>query len=128
MRKRNKVRLSTRKDAKGLRLASVDLKLSERDEKTLAYLKQSANQVKNREGVKSLEIRGFGSNGNHPMGGYISGIDPAASVVDEWMRSHDHDNLYILGGGAFNATSALNPTHTIASLTLKALNDPRLNA
>jgi choline dehydrogenase-like flavoprotein len=43
------------------------------------------------------------------------------------MRSHDHDNLYILGGGAFNSTSALNPTHTIAALALKALDDPRLD-
>ena len=69
---------------------------------------------------------GYGLNGNHPLGGYICGNDPQTSVVDEWMRSHEHDNLYILGGGAFNATSALNPTHTIAALTLKALDDQRI--
>jgi choline dehydrogenase-like flavoprotein len=127
MRKRNKVRLSKRKDKKGLPLASVDFKLSERDERTFETLRKLAKQLETREGVRSAKVNGYGINGNHPMGGYVSGSDPTASVVDEWMRSHEHDNLYILGGGAFNSTSALNPTHTIASLALKALDDPRLD-
>jgi choline dehydrogenase-like flavoprotein len=121
MRKRNKIRLSTHKDKKGLPLASVDFKLSDRDKKTFENLRKLSKQLETRKGVRSTKINGYGINGNHPMGGYVSGSDPAASVVDEWMRSHDHDNMYILGAGAFNSTSALNPTHTIAALALKAL-------
>ena len=126
-RKRNRVKLSTVKDQLGLPLAQVDFKLSERDQHTLDFLLASAKTMEQKQGVKSINIPGHGLNGNHPLGGYVSGNDPQNSVVDEWMRSHEHDNLYILGGGAFNSTSALNPTHTIAALTLKALDDPRIN-
>jgi choline dehydrogenase-like flavoprotein len=125
-RNRNYISLSSLKDRTGLPLAKVDFKLSKRDRKTFKFLKLSAEELKKRSGVRSIELPGYGLNGNHPLGGYACGNDARTSVVDSWMRSHDHDNLYILGGGSFNSTSALNPTHTIAALTLKALDDPRL--
>ncbi|NOQ64648.1 MAG: hypothetical protein GQ582_09070 [Methyloprofundus sp.] len=126
MRKRNRVSLSTVKDKLGLPLAKVDFKLSTRDRESYHFLRTAAEQLTQKSGVDSVRIPGFGLNGNHPLGGYVSGNDPQTSVVDEWMRSHEHDNLYILGGGAFNSTSALNPTHTIAALALKALDDQRI--
>ncbi len=126
MRKSNRVSLSPIKDKIGLPLAKVDFKLSERDQRSLDFLFAAANQLEQKKGVKAVTIPGYGLNGNHPLGGYICGNDPKTSVVDEWMRSHEHENLYILGGGAFNATSALNPTHTIAALALKALDDQRV--
>ena len=126
VRKRNRVGLSSVKDKLGLPLAKVDFKLSERDQRSLAFLLDAAKQLAKKQGVESVSVPGYGLNGNHPLGGYVCGSDPQTSVVDEWMRSHEHDNLYILGGGAFNATSALNPTHTIAALTLKALDDQRI--
>ena len=126
MRKRNRVSLSSVKDKLGLPLAKVDFKLSERDQRSLDFLFTAAKQLENKSGVKSVNIPGYGLNGNHPLGGYICGNDPQTSVVDAWMRSHEHDNLYILGGGAFNSTSALNPTLTIAALALKALDDQRI--
>ncbi len=127
MRKRNRVSLSSVKDKLGLPLAKVDFKLSERDQRTLDFLLNAAKQLPKKQGISSISIPGYGLNGNHPLGGYVCGNDPQSSVVDEWMRSHEHDNLYILGGGTFNASSALNPTHTIAALALKALDDPRIN-
>jgi GMC oxidoreductase. len=33
------------------------------------------------------------------MGGTIMGHDAKDSVVDGWMRTHDHQNLYIGLGG-----------------------------
>lgn len=127
MRKSNRVSLSTVKDKVGLPLAKVDFKLSERDQRSLDFLFSAAKQLEEKPGVKAVNIPGYGLNGNHPLGGYICGNDPETSVVDQWMRSHEHDNLYILGGGAFNSTSALNPTLTISALALKALDDPRIN-
>lgn len=126
MRKRNRVSLSTVKDKLGLPLAKVDFKLSERDQQSLEFLLAAAKQLGEKAGIESVTVPGYGMNGNHPLGGYICGNDPQTSVVDASMRSHEHKNLYILGGGAFNATSALNPTHTIAALTLKALDDQRI--
>jgi choline dehydrogenase-like flavoprotein len=56
----------------------------------------------------------------HVMGTYRMGSDPATSVVDATLRSHDHQNLYLLGSGVFPSVGTANPTLTIAALTLLA--------
>jgi len=126
LRHRNQVNLSAVKDQFNLPLARVDFKFGRRDDRTLNQMKKVAKMLGRKPGINELKLWGYGLNGNHPLGGYVCGHDPKTSVVDAFMRSHDHANLYILGGGAFNSTSALNPTHTIAALTLKALDDNRL--
>jgi choline dehydrogenase-like flavoprotein len=56
----------------------------------------------------------------HVMGTYRMGSDPGTSVVDGTLRSHDHQNLYLLGSGVFPSVGTANPTLTIAALTLMA--------
>lgn len=56
----------------------------------------------------------------HVMGTYRMGADPATSVVDADLRSHDHDNLYMLGSGVFPTAGTANPTLTIVALALRA--------
>ena len=58
--------------------------------------------------------------GYHPMGGTRMGEDPAESVVDPTLKTHDLENLYISGGGVFVTGGASNPTLTIMALSLKA--------
>ena len=41
------------------------------------------------------------------------------SVVDSFQRSHDHDNLYLVGSGTFPTGATANPTLTIAALALR---------
>jgi choline dehydrogenase-like flavoprotein len=54
----------------------------------------------------------------HVMGTYRMGSDPNTSVVDGTSRSHDHQNLYLLGSGVFPSVGTANPTLTIAALAL----------
>ena len=54
------------------------------------------------------------------MGTARMGDDPATSVVDASLRSHDHKNLYILGSSVFPTGGTANPTLTIAALSLRA--------
>lgn len=56
----------------------------------------------------------------HIMGTCIMGSDPADSVVDQWCRTHDHDNLFIVGSSVFASAATANPTLTLAALTLRA--------
>ncbi|MEM7019422.1 MAG: GMC family oxidoreductase [Pseudomonadota bacterium] len=126
MRQRNQVSLSNYKDKYGLPLAKVNFEPSERDLRTFEHVKSLDSVLNQKPGIKAIHQHGHGLNGNHPLGGYVCGNDPANSVTDDFMRSHDHENLYILGGGAFNSTCAINPTHTIAALALKAVSDERL--
>lgn len=62
------------------------------------------------------------SGAGHVMGTCRMGLDAATSVVDPDCRSHDHRNLYIVGGSTFPTCGTANPTITIAALALRAAN------
>lgn len=56
---------------------------------------------------------------HHPSGTARMGHDPKKSVVDQNCRSHDHPNLYVVGGSVFPTMGTANPTLTIAALSLR---------
>lgn len=56
---------------------------------------------------------------HHQCGTLRMGHDPNTSVVDGNCRSHDHDNLYVMGSSVFPAIGTANPTLTVAALTLR---------
>ena len=56
--------------------------------------------------------------GWHLMGTARMGLDPAKSVVNEWGRSHDVKNLFIIDGSVFVTSAGVNPTSTIQALAL----------
>lgn len=58
--------------------------------------------------------------GNHFSGTHIMGTNKSNSVVDAQLRSWDHNNLYLLGGGSMPSTGAANITLTIAALSFRA--------
>ena len=57
--------------------------------------------------------------GWHLLGTCKMGTDPATSVVDVWGRSHDIPNLYIFDGSIWPTSSGMNPTATIAAMSLR---------
>jgi choline dehydrogenase-like flavoprotein len=56
--------------------------------------------------------------GWHLLGTARMGADPACSVVNEWGRSHDVKNLFIVDGSLFVTSGGVNPTSTIQALAL----------
>jgi len=56
--------------------------------------------------------------GWHLMGTARMGRDPRTSVVNEWGRSHDVRNLFIVDGSIFVTSGGVNPTSTIQALAL----------
>jgi choline dehydrogenase-like flavoprotein len=52
------------------------------------------------------------------MGTPPMGTDTARSVVNEWGRSHDVKNLFIVDGSIFVISAGMNPTRTIQALAL----------
>jgi choline dehydrogenase-like flavoprotein len=56
----------------------------------------------------------------HHMGTTRMGEDPAESVVNTRLRTHDVDNLTVASSSVFVTAGAMNPTLTIAALALKA--------
>jgi choline dehydrogenase-like flavoprotein len=55
----------------------------------------------------------------HQVGTCKFGEDPATSVLDLNCRAHDLDNLYVVDGGFFVSSGAVNPTLTIIANALR---------
>lgn len=71
----------------------------------------------------NVEVDGepFWLNGSgHVMGTHRMGKDPKTSVVDGDQRTHDHDNLFLVGCGNMPTVGTSNPTLTLAALAFKA--------
>jgi len=62
----------------------------------------------------------FERGAGHHVGGCRMGNDPATSVVDRDLKIHGVDNLFVVGSSVFPTAGALNPTLTIAALSLRA--------
>ncbi|WP_433208834.1 GMC family oxidoreductase [Nocardia sp. CA-107356] len=58
--------------------------------------------------------------GWHLLGTARMGADPQTSVVDQFGRSHDIPNLYVIDGSVFVTSGGVNPTSTIAALALRS--------
>ena len=57
---------------------------------------------------------------DHPAGGCRMGTDPATSVVDAWGRTHDHENLFVVGAPTCVSGSCANSTLTFCALALRS--------
>jgi glucose dehydrogenase len=57
---------------------------------------------------------------DHPAGGCRMGTDPATSVVDSHGRTHDHDNLFVVGSPTLPTGGCTNGTLTFVALTLRS--------
>ena len=57
---------------------------------------------------------------SHCYGGTRLGQDPATSVVDQYLISHEARNLAILGGSTFPGATGYNPTETIEATSWRA--------
>lgn len=57
---------------------------------------------------------------DHPAGGCRMGSDPANSVVDSFGRTHDHENLFVVGAPTMPTAGCANGTLTFCALSLRS--------
>ena len=57
---------------------------------------------------------------DHPAGGCRMGTDPSTSVVDSFGRTHDHENLFVVGSPTLPTGGCTNGTLTFAALALRS--------
>lgn len=65
---------------------------------------------------------------SHQCGTVVAGDDPATSVLDPWCRAHDLANLWVVDGGFFPSSAAMNPALTIAAQALRVVAESDLAA
>jgi choline dehydrogenase-like flavoprotein len=67
---------------------------------------------------KGVKYHMYGA--GHIMGTHRMGSDSTSSVVDADQKSHDVQNLWIVGSGSFPTVGTANPTLTIMALAFKS--------
>ncbi|MBL9073471.1 GMC family oxidoreductase [Tabrizicola sp.] len=78
-------------------------------------------QAMRRAGWPITLARGFPkSKPSHQCGTNRMGANPATSVVDVNLKTHDLDNLYICDASVLPTSAGVNPSLTIAALALRA--------
>jgi quinoprotein glucose dehydrogenase len=57
---------------------------------------------------------------DHPAGGCRMGTDPATSVCDSFGRTHDHENLFVIGAPTLPTGGCTNGTLTFVAVSLRS--------
>ena len=108
------------KDSDGIPAPKIIYRMSENSFRLLdfhlARAKESLEAAGAYETVIAPLIR---ETGWHLLGTCKMGTNPATSVVDAWGRTHDIPNLYIFDGSIWPTSSGMNPTATIAAMSLR---------
>jgi quinoprotein glucose dehydrogenase len=60
---------------------------------------------------------------DHPGGGCRMGTDPATSVCNSYGRTHDHENLFVVGAPTTPTGGCTNGTLTFVALTLRSADE-----
>ena len=106
-------------DGNGIPAPKITYRLSENSTRMLEHCVARGKEVLNEAGaVETSAESPLPPAGWHLMGTARMGTDPSASVVNEWGRSHDVRNLFIVDGSIFVTAGGVNPTNTIQALAL----------
>ena len=117
----NRLTLSDKTDWLGLPKPAVHYDVGDYVRKSWdGYSQAIGKQIAEAMGAIEVKISPKFANSKHIMGGTIMGTDAGNSVVDVDCRAHDHDNLFIPGGGAMASTACGNSTLTMTALAFKA--------
>ncbi|MBB2168811.1 GMC family oxidoreductase [Gluconacetobacter aggeris] len=109
-----------RRDALGIPHPEVTYDVGEYVRKSAVLSRQHLTRIAQAMGGTEIEMSSFFTPNNHITGGTIMGHDPRDSVVDSWLRTHDHPNLFLATGATMAASGTVNSTLTMAALSLRA--------
>ena len=106
-------------DGNGIPAPRINYRISENSQKMLAHARIKSRELLEAAGAWKIHDHGqIQYAGWHLLGTARMGTDPNNSVVNEWGRSHDVKNLFIVDGSLFVTSAAGNPTTTIQALAL----------
>jgi choline dehydrogenase-like flavoprotein len=110
---------STLTDSHGIPSPKITYTISDNTNKMLKFSIDRATEILKAAGATDVFSRSpLTEGGWHMMGTARMGLDPSRSVVNEWGRSHDVKNLFIVDGSIFVTSGGVNPTSTIQALAL----------
>ncbi len=108
------------KDSNGIPAPKINYTLSENSRRMLEHGLNSGVQAFEAAGAIEINKAPYPLRyaGWHLLGTARMGNDPERSVVNEWGRSHDVKNMFIVDGSVFVTSGGVNPTTTIQAVAL----------
>ncbi|MCX6762900.1 MAG: GMC family oxidoreductase [Candidatus Moranbacteria bacterium] len=114
--KHNRVELAKEKDANGIPITRTIFSIGDNEKKMIEAGYKKMEEIANAAGaIETFRTPLF----VHLMGTTRMGNDPKTSVVDENLKSHDLENLFICGNSVFPSSGASNPTLTTQALAAR---------
>ncbi len=106
-------------DADGIPAPRITYRLSDNTRKMLDHSVARGVEILEAAGAHDITTKApVPHAGWHLLGTARMGRDPERSVVNEWGRSHDVKNLFIVDGSVFVTSGGVNPTSTIQAVAL----------
>src|SRR5260221_8939435 len=107
------------RDSHGIPAPRVDYTIGENSARMLEHGIARAREILAAAGATDICVNcPIPYGGWHLLGTARMGADPERSVVNEWGRSHDVKNLFIVDGSGFVTSGGVNPTSTIQAISL----------
>jgi choline dehydrogenase-like flavoprotein len=117
----NRLTLSDKKDWLGLNKPNIYYDVGDYVRRSVQkFSVPTVKRLLSELGATDSQIATQFTHSDHIMGGCIMGADPSNSVVDPDCRAHDHENLFLPGGGAMTTGGSGNSTLTMVALAMKA--------
>jgi quinoprotein glucose dehydrogenase len=114
---------ATRRNRHGDALPNIEHRLDAatlgREQRTRAHIESLFRQLAANQNGRVVSTQ-FGDYLDHPTGGCRMGTDPRASVTDSFGRTHDHDNLFVVGSPTLPTGGCANGTLTFSALTIRS--------
>ncbi len=115
----NRITLSDSRDSAGIPKPRITFSVDEYTRKGIETAEAVNREVLTRMGARDVQVNAPYLS-NAIIGGTTRmGTDPATSVVDQSLRSHEHDNLYILGTSTHVSCPVNAPSLTIAAMAIR---------
>lgn len=119
----NRVELSAQVDPLGIRRPKLTFQIGDYTWQGLEHGHSVAttlfNGIGGIEELSPTEVEPDYNTAAHLMGTCRMGSNPTTSVVNAIGRTHDYNNLYVVGSAVFTTGATANPTLTLAALALR---------
>lgn len=115
----NGVRLGSGRDALGMPTLEVSHRYSERDLAAAALLRRHARRILRKAGAIWV-YRHIIDTYSHALGTVRIGDDPRTAPLDADHRFRGLENLYVTDGSALPRAAGVNPSLTIAAMSMRA--------
>jgi choline dehydrogenase-like flavoprotein len=113
-----------RRDVYGIPVLKIHMTFSDNEAAMIPDMAESAAEMLEAAGARNIQpsihpdrLPGWAI---HEVGTARMGLDPRKSVLDQFQRSHDVPNLYVMDGSGFASGACQNPTLTIMALAVRS--------